>query len=271
MATIRLSKDGRERLARFGVGAGLGALCGLLVKELELTSLISYWGAKMPIIVGLAMIFGVLFITRFKWIVGAATIALAGLWLIVILTPIDRWLLPAVVRVDADERAADAIFVFASSLQPDGEPTAVSMPRLFHGIELLGQGRAPRLIVSELAPPHPRYADVARAWMERLQLRGELIAVGPIVNTHDEAVAVARLCRERGWRRVIAVTSPTHARRAAGTLEREGLEVISSPSVETRFDVQQLAGAEDRMSAFGQIAHDALGLWVYRRRGWVAP
>jgi uncharacterized SAM-binding protein YcdF (DUF218 family) len=69
--------------------------------------------------------------------------------------------------------------------------------------------------------------------------------------------------------RVLAVTSPTHTRRAAATLEKQGLAVISVPSIETNFDLERLRHPGDRRRAFGAIAHERLGLVVYRRRGWI--
>ena len=105
--------------------------------------------------------------------------------------------------------------------------------------------------------------------MKAFAPRGEVLGVGRIRNTHDEAVAVARLFREHGWTRVLAVTSPTHTRRAALSLEKQGLVVISVPAVETRFDLERLRWPEDRRSAFSTVAHERVGLFVYRRRGWI--
>ena len=45
-----------------------------------------------------------------------------------------------------------------------------------------------------------------------LGLKQELLTVGPVRSTHDEAVLAARLFQERGWRSVLLVTSPTHTR-----------------------------------------------------------
>ena len=46
------------------------------------------------------------------------------------------------------------------------------MTRLVHGLELLGAGHAPRLILSELYPPNPPYAPTARMLIAHFQLRG---------------------------------------------------------------------------------------------------
>ena len=164
----------------------------------------------------------------------------------------------------------DAVFVFASSVQKDGEPTSGSATRLLKGIELLADGHSNRLVVSEIRG-YPDYAPTARGWTRRFVGRPvELAAVGPIMNSHDEAEAVARLFRERGWRRVLAVTSPVHTRRACAALERAGLEVVCVPSIETRYDLETLDRAGDRRIAFAPILHERIGLWLYRRRGWVS-
>jgi uncharacterized SAM-binding protein YcdF (DUF218 family) len=165
--------------------------------------------------------------------------------------------------------AADAVFVFASRVQEDGDPTVDAMSRLLKGVEMVAEGRAPRLLVSEVAPPAGAYAPLARAWVAEFAPHGEVFSVGRIRNTRDEAMAVAKLCQEHGWRRVLAVTSPTHTRRAAATLEKAGLVVVAVPSVETRFDLERLHWPGDRREAFAPIAHERIGLVVYRRRGWI--
>jgi uncharacterized SAM-binding protein YcdF (DUF218 family) len=172
------------------------------------------------------------------------------------------------VRRDA-VRDADAVFVFASRLQSDGDPTADAMSRLLRGLELVAEGRSARLVVSEMAPPSRRYAPIARAWAKDFAPRAEVLVVGPVANTRDEAVAVAGLLRERGLRSVLAVTSPVHTRRAAAALEREGVEVIAVPAIETRYDLETFDFPGERRRAFGSVAHERVGLFVYARRGWV--
>jgi uncharacterized SAM-binding protein YcdF (DUF218 family) len=65
------------------------------------------------------------------------------------------------------------------------------------------------------------------------------------------------------------VTSPTHSRRACAALEREDLEVVCVPAVETRFDMPALDHPGDRLTAFDKIMHERAGLWLYARRGWI--
>ncbi len=256
------------RLSRFGAGLAAGALAGLIVADLNLPSLVSYFGDRTYLVPPIAALGALLWLTPLRRAAGVVVVILALLWLAVAFTPVTSWLAEGLVRRDPVE-AADAVYVFASRVQEDGDPTTDAMSRLLKGVGLVTEGRAPRLLVSEVAPPAGPYAPLAQAWVAEFAPRGEVVAVGRIRNTRDEATAVAKLCRERGWKRVLAVTSPTHSRRAAAALEKEGLVVFSVPSVETRFDLERLHWPGDRREAFAAIAHERIGLVVYRRRGWI--
>jgi uncharacterized SAM-binding protein YcdF (DUF218 family) len=251
-----------------GAGAAAGSLAGLVALDLGFAPILSLhgdWTFMAPVV---AAAFALTWMSPLRRVAAVATAQVALLWLAVAFTPVTTWLARDLVRSD-ERTSGDAIFVFGSGLQRDGDPTPDSMARLLRGIELLAEGRAPRLVVSEIPPPAGRVAPLARAWRERFAGRGEVLAIGLIRNTHDEAVAVARLFRERGWSRVVAVTSPTHTRRAAAALEHEGLAVVSVPALEIRFDLDRLDRPGDRREAFGAIAHERLGLLVYRWRGWI--
>lgn len=118
-------------------------------------------------------------------------------------------------------------------------------------------------------PLGPSHGALAREQMQRLGLSAEVESVGPVSSTRDEAVQVAALCRQRGWRSLLVVTSPTHSRRACAAFEREGLEVVCAPARETAADLETLDRPVDRLEAFRLALHEWLGLWVYRGRGWL--
>jgi uncharacterized SAM-binding protein YcdF (DUF218 family) len=257
-----------NRAGRFGAGLVVGALTGFIAVDLNLPSLASYWGDRSYLLPVVAALGGLAWLTPLRRLVVAGVALLASLWLVVCFTPLTSRLAEGLVRRDPVENA-DAVFVFASRIQEDGDPTTDAMSRLLKGIELMAEGRAPWLVVSEVPPPAGSYAPLARAWLATFAGRGEVLEIGRIFNTHDEAVALARLGRERGIRRVLAVTSPTHTLRAAAALEKQGLVAIAVPAVETNFDLERLRTPGDRRRAFGTIAHERIGLLVYRRRGWI--
>jgi uncharacterized SAM-binding protein YcdF (DUF218 family) len=243
-------------------------VAGFVVVDLNLPSLVSLFGDRSYLLLVVTVAWALLWLTPLRRLVAAGTLLLAALWLVVCFTPLTSRLAEGLVRRDAVENA-DAVFVFASRIQEDGDPTTDAMSRLIKGVELMAEGRAPWLVVSELPPPAGPYAPLARAWLKSFAGRGEVLQIGQIYNTHDEAVALAQLGRERGIYRVLAVTSPTHTRRAAAALEKQGLVAIAVPAVETNFDLETLRLPGDRRRAFSAIAHERLGLVVYRRRGWI--
>lgn len=263
-----MAKGGRGGGGAFGTGLSVGAVTGLIAIDLDLAALVSYPYDRTALAVVVALAGALAWPTRLRRLVGVAAAVLAASWLTVAFTPLVGKMAEGLVRRDPP-RDADAVFVFGSRLQTDGEPTVDAMSRLLKGLQLVAEGRAPRLVVSELYPPSKPYAPIARAWAKDFAPGAEVLAVGPIANTREEAVAVARLLRDRGLRRVIAVTSPVHTRRAAATLEREGLEVIAVPAIETRYDLETLDFPGDRRRAFASVAHERVGLLVYARRGWL--
>ena len=257
-----------ERGQRVLAGLVAGALAGFVIVDLGLPSLVSFWGERSNFVPGAALVGAALGLTPLRRLGALLVMLLVGLWFVVTYTPVTRWMAEGLVRRDPVQ-AADAVFVFGSRVQDDGDPTTDAMSRLLKGVELVAEDRAPYLVVSEVRGMKGRYTPIARDWVGRFAPKAEVLTVGPIGNTHGEAVAVGRLFRERGWTRVLAVTSPTHTRRAAATLEAQGLEVIAVPSVETDYDLELLDRGGDRRTAFDGIAHEWVGLFVYAQRGWI--
>lgn len=249
-------------------GAAVGGLAALLADDLGLYGALSYWDDSAPIVMACAVVGALAWRTRLRRPLAATTGALGVLWLVAAFTPLSSALTRDLVRRDAP-RPADAVVVLSSNLQDDGDPTPAEMQRLLRGIELVAQGQAPRLVVTELSPPAPPHAPQARAACERLRVVCDVVSAGLARNTHDEAVITADLFRRRGWRTLLLVTAPTHSRRAAATFEAQGLEVVSSPCLETRYDLENLSHPRERLDAFGPALHERLGFWLYGRRGWL--
>jgi uncharacterized SAM-binding protein YcdF (DUF218 family) len=257
-----------ERRRRAWAGLTAGALAGLVIVDLGLPSLFSYWGDRSVFVPAASFVGAALWPTPLRRLAQLAVALLAALWLTVSFTPLTAWMVDGLVRRDPPQ-AGDAVFVLASRIQPDGDPTCAAMSRLLRGVELVADGRAPRLVVSEMSDPQGRSLPLAEAWLARFAPSVEVLSVGPILNTHDEAVAVEELFRARGWRRVLLVTSPSHTYRAAATFEARGLEVVAVPALETRFDLERLELPGDRRAAFSSLTHEWVGLFVYRQRGWI--
>lgn len=134
-----------------------------------------------------------------------------------------RWLVSPEARTPAAE--ADVIFVLAGS---DGD-------RVLEGYELWREKRAPRILLSpgfrdagmrELQRRGlraPRRVDVARdILVDQLRVPAEAVAIleAELDSTAAEAAAVRAMAVDRGWRRLIVVTSMPHTRRTAFAMAR---------------------------------------------------
>lgn len=266
-----MRESGRSKSRDFLTGAALGALAGFIVKDLDLTIVVSYWGPRSPLVALAALIGSVVWLTSLRRVLGPVVALLALLWLVVAFTPLTHWMAQDLPRQDP-LRKADAVFVLSSGLQSDGELSISSMPRLVRGLELIGEGWTPRLILSELPHPKPKYQDAASKLIASLGMNAEILVVGPIRNTHDEAVAVAELFRNRNFEHILVVSSPSHTRRAAAALEAEGVHVTAVPSQQIDFDIENLDepfDADNHLRAFGSLLHEHVGLFYYRQRGWI--
>ncbi len=134
---------------------------------------------------------------------------------------------------------ADAVVVLGGIFGPQAAPGllpnfADSGERLEAGIVLLQAGKAPWLVFTGGRIP----------WEGRIKVEGEdsraqaivrgvpaerIIITREVGNTSDEARAVADLMKERGWRRIILVTSGWHMPRSAHLFRRAGVNCLIFP------------------------------------------
>ena len=262
---------GTIRASRAFHGMTSAVLSWLLLDQLGLIGLISALRGRENLIIAAAVIGAMMGTTRAHRALHGATILIFGLWLVVCLTPLAGRLAGSL-REESPPVEAHAVVVLGSNIQPDNDFTDAALARLMRGIELIQSRYAPHLILTEVpstsAKPAGSHTQAAKDLAARLQVRCPVTTVGPVTDTHDEAVLVSRLARERGWTKILLVTSPTHSQRASLTFRKAGLEVISTPCRETRYDLENLIKWPDRLQAFSSAMHEIVGLRVYRSRGW---
>lgn len=210
----------------------------------------------------------VLGLTRLRVLVWAACGFVTGLILFVAYTPFMQVQAPRWIRHDPI-RPCPAVVALSTDVWSDGTLNFTAQNRLMGALELLEAGMAEHLVVTRNAPPRVSGLPTVRKRMKMMDLEVPVHEVGPVSNTHDEALAVAALAREQGWTEILLVTSPFHTRRAAETFEKAGLRVVSVPSEETEYELGRLIYAGDRVPAFRDWFKEVIGREVYRRRGWL--
>ncbi|WP_299432440.1 YdcF family protein [uncultured Meiothermus sp.] len=217
---------------------------------------------------------GLLVLTFRALLAGSAVCAL--LIAAVLFTPLMSGLVQRLV-VDEFPQQADVIVVLGGGMHCGaGQLEASSLARLEKGLELWQAGFAPRITLSDTVGEIygdancPSLGVVAQQRVKALYGDGgpEVVLLPQMRTTRTEALAVAGLVGERGWGRVLLVTTPTHSRRSAGTFRNLGVEVVSVVSTEPRFDMAFTKPA-DRLRALTPVTREYLGLLTYRLRGWL--
>lgn len=157
--------------------------------------------------------------------------------------------------------------------------------RVVYGASLFKRGKAPRIICTGNVAtggvaPRPAAEDMA----ELLGVLG--IAADAVVtetrseNTHDHALLVCPMLRERGMSRVLLVTSAMHMPRAMGVFRRgcPDIQMIAAP---TDFRVPDelpvpwyrrsvaLLPTPRALFDFSDAAHEYVGIAYYTLRGWM--
>lgn len=176
--------------------------------------------------------------------------------------------------VNASE--ADAIVVLSAShtqVPGDAEVSEWSDPdRFFGGVALYKAGKAPLLVFTRgWAPWHldtSPEADVMLQFARELGIPADrLLSTGKVVNTADEACAVAALLKgidesplDKATRpRILLVTSAFHMRRAQLLFERAGLEPLPFP-VDFQVSARVRIGPLDFLPNAGSLAQTEMAL-----------
>lgn len=244
----------------------LGMLGWTAAAQLGLTTLPSFGEFDRVLYAG--AVGAVLAVTRLRPLLWVSTGLCCALMLVVAYTPLVVRPTQALVREDT-LRASDAVVVLSSSIRKTGEMDDSFQNRVLHGYEVLRQGFAPRLIVTRLAPlSRPKsYVPAIRQQFRNLQFDYPVEEVGPVGNTYDEALAVAALLKEKGWKRVVLVSDPTHLRRAAATFKKAGVSVICSPCRNPEYDMTRILDPGERLKACRDLFHETIGYETYRLQG----
>ena len=183
-------------------------------------------------------------------------------------TPLMKPLMQSLVVSDTPTRS-DAIVVLSCDVFADGRPVPESQRRLDKAYELLQQFST-NLVITRFGPPRVSYAPAVRNQLQKSRLqRVKIHEVGPIAITRDEAVQVAQLARERGWKRVLVVTDGFHTRRAKALFRGTGLNADAAPCSSPLEDFSNLQTSEQRFAAFRIWKYETAASWYSMFRGWL--
>lgn len=257
----------KTRRQRIIEGLFLGALLGLGAYLLGVNDLMHFDICTDILII--PMLLGVLLAnTRARLALRIAAAGILAILLIVGYTPLASFLIRSVVHRDP-LKPASTIVVLSSYLHRDKTLNDAGQERVLQAYLLLRQGYSPCLTLTDAITDSGTQVPTIREQMRALGLNYPIEVTGPVRDTHDEALAVARLARERHWDQVILVTHPWHMLRARAVFLKAGVRVLCSPCVEGNYDLNALTTPAARLHAFRDWLHEIIGYMTYRLRGWI--
>lgn len=175
--------------------------------------------------------------------------------------------------------SADAIVVLGGILGPKVDPGFVANlletgERFEAGVTLMQARKAPWLVFTGAKMGWRDTTVTEGDELKRLAVaRGlaadQVIVTGYVANTADEAKAVAALMQERGWKRIVLVTTGWHMARSALQFRKAGVDCILFP-VDFRYDRSRRPGLIDfvpRSEAWMNTEtalRETYGYWFYR-------
>jgi uncharacterized SAM-binding protein YcdF (DUF218 family) len=182
--------------------------------------------------------------------------------------------------------AADAVIMLGGGFEPSrleafGLGLTPDADRAVMALELVRQRKGGVLVLSGaetvLENGERRVeADMMVKWLAAWKLPDvPVLSLGACENTHDEAVKVARLAKEKGWKKIILVTSAYHMPRAAACFRTEGVPVVCVPcDYKTSLSLEGRGGVELVPRYQGVIklslyVREKVGWQMYRLRGWI--
>jgi len=153
--------------------------------------------------------------------------------------------------------------------------------RLSTALVLYSEKKAPALVLgggafSKNKSAGHGEADQLLQWAARIGVNATgIVSLGVCSSTHDEAVKVAALMQQRGWKRIILVTSAAHMPRSMAVFKTQGIDLTPAPcnymsevNRTDNWDWIHLPN-NDGFEVFGAWIYETIGMQVYRLRGWI--
>ncbi len=258
-----------SRLMSSATGVAVAVAFWLVISELGLPHIAGIGRlGPLPLAATVGALIGQTFLLRYlTLLVGGFTVFL----LVVAFTGVVEGPARGMLRRDAMPAAADAIVVLSGGVSADGMLPQQGLDRVLKAVQLSRQRAAPVIVLTrERKRVNGKWVTAGSDQERIVSLAGSpTIATGLASSTRDEAVRVARLARERGWKRIIVVTSAFHARRACATFEKVGLLVSCVPADSRDVAVLSLTEPDDRLRAFAMWSYEVAGTLRYRAAGWI--
>jgi uncharacterized SAM-binding protein YcdF (DUF218 family)/glycosyltransferase involved in cell wall biosynthesis len=197
-----------------------------------------------------------------------AIVGLVAVYGLMFYTP-ALWVVAQPLRLTAPPQRADAIVVFAGGVGESGQAGGGAQERVKQAIDLYHAGWAPHVIISSGYVYSFRESEVLRTVAVANDVPPAAIVLEEAaINTYENVERTRRILDDRGWRRILLVSSPYHMRRALLTWQKVAphVDVIPAPPAESQFYAHATGASLEQIRA---ILHEYAAIVAYWRRGWI--
>lgn len=177
---------------------------------------------------------------------------------------------------------ADVVVVLGGALNVVGDPPTENLTsaadRVLRAARLYRAGKADYVLavggnLEWLAQAMPEALAMRDLLLEWGVSAAAIVTETSSQNTRENAQHAAAIIHERGWERVLLVTSATHMPRAVAAFRAAGIEVIPSPTdygvVGTQpLDILDFLPDAGSLGGVSYALRELLGRVYYRWRGW---
>jgi uncharacterized SAM-binding protein YcdF (DUF218 family) len=189
----------------------------------------------------------------------------------------------AATNIDALPQADAVVALGGGYYLSDGDPLGFAIgsggSRVLTALELVRRGKARALVLGGSVPVAGKPGVVGTSAVQDWIVASGLATVGVTnlglcANTHDEALRFKEMSAQRGWHRVILVTSALHMPRSLAVFEAQGAVVTPVACDFQVYGVPRTGGYSPFPTQIEFVhlelyLHEKIGWWVYRWRGWL--
>jgi len=209
--------------------------------------------------------------------VSKIAITYAVLYILIFYTPLV-WYMAEPLKIVQQPTKADAIVVFGGGAGESGVAGQGYEERVTHAVNLFKKGYAGHIIFSSGYTNILKEPDVMKALAISLGVPSDAIIVETdSANTYKNGINVKEILRERGWVRVLLISSPYHMRRVSLVFKKNAkeIDVIYTPVSISQFynyNINSKGSYFFRKTTFQQIkgfSHEYMGIIYYWWKGYI--
>ncbi|MBI3584506.1 MAG: YdcF family protein [Nitrospinae bacterium] len=209
--------------------------------------------------------------------VSKIAITFAVLYVLIFYSPFV-WYIAEPLKIIQQPIKADAIVVFGGGAGESGVPGQGYEERVTHAVDLFKKGYAEHIIFSSGYTNVMREPDVMKALAISLGVPYDSIITDVnSSNTYKNAINVKEILKEKGWNKVLLVSSPYHMRRVSLVFSKNAkdIDVVYTPTPNSQFysyDIDSESGYFFRRTTIKQLEgfkHEYLGIIYYWWKGYI--